>query len=286
MTGAIRQGTCSALVEDFSLEITGKDVAAVRQASAPDGTRINVTYLEHESFQQRIEAIRAVREAGFVPVPHISARRLPSCHALEEFLAALQAEGASELVFVVGGDPSVPQGPYEDALAVIRSGLLKEYGVREVGIAGYPEGHPTIPELHLWRALEDKAAELGRQGLAGCIITQFGFDVDAAVTWIERVRSQGVDLPIRVGVPGPASVGRLVRYAARFGAGTSAGIVRKYGFSLTNLLGIAGPGRFLRDLAGLYDPGRQGSVGVHFYTFGGLAATTGWILQFKEGVVA
>jgi methylenetetrahydrofolate reductase (NADPH) len=286
MTAAVPQDTCSRLVEDFSLEMTAKDVAVVGQASAPDGTRINVAYLEHESSQQRIEAIRAAREAGFVPVPHISARRLPSRHALEGFLAVLQAEGASERVFVVGGDPSVPQGPYEDALAVIRSGLLKAYGVREVGIAGYPEGHPTIPESQLWGALEDKAAELARQGLSGSIITQFGFDVDAVVAWIERVRSLGVDLPVRVGVPGPASVGRLLRYAARFGAGTSVGIARKYGFSLTNLLGTAGPGRFLRDLAGLYDPGRQGSVGVHFYTFGGLAATTGWISQFKEGGAA
>lgn len=283
MTSATRQGTHSALLEDFSLEITGKDVTTVSEAPAPEGTRINVTYLENESLEQRIQAIRAIRKAGFVPVPHVSARRLTSRQALEDFLSALQSEGASEHVFVVGGDPPAPQGPYEDALGVIRSGLLQAYGVREVGIAGYPEGHPAIPKERLWDALEDKAAELAQQGISGSIITQFGFDVDAVIAWIDEVRSRGIGLPVRVGVPGPAGVRRLVRYASRFGAGTSAGIARKYGFSLSNLLGTAGPGRFLRDLAELYEPDRHGSVGVHFYTFGGLAATTGWIAQFREG---
>lgn len=273
----------TSLLDDFSLEMTGKDVPKLEEAHAtiPRGTRINVTFLGNEDLATRLDAARAVKRLGFVPVPHISARRLPSHDDLERFLAALAADGTAENVFVVGGDPARPEGPYEDALAVLRTGLLQRYGVRHVGISGYPEGHPAITERSLWSALTDKHAVLGAERLAGDVITQFGFDVDPVLTWVEAVRSRGVDLPIRIGVPGPAGVRRLLGHAARFGVGTSASIARKYGFSLTNLMGTAGPDRFLHALAGEYDPRRHGDLKVHFYTFGGLRATSEWIARYR-----
>jgi methylenetetrahydrofolate reductase (NADPH) len=257
--------TASALVtllEDFSLEMTGKDVTKLEEARdlIPPGTRINVTFLGNEDLRMRLAAARAVLRYGFVPVPHISARRLGSQAALEEFLAALQADGITENVFVVGGDPAQSHGPYDDSLSVIRTGLLQEYGVRHIGVSGYPEGHPAIAEPLLWSALEGKSAALAEQRLPGTIITQFGFDVDPVVSWIEAVRARGVDLPIRIGVPGPAGVRRLMTFAARFGVGTSTTIAKKYGLSLTNLMGTAGPDRFIRALARAYDPRRHGEV--------------------------
>ena len=105
---------------------------------------------------------------------------------------------------------------------------------------------------------------------------------DAVLTWIERVRALGIGLPIRVGVPGPAGVKRLLTYAGRFGVSTSAGIARKYGLSLTNLLGTAGPDRFILELGSRYDPASHGEVKLHFYTFGGLRATAEWIADFAR----
>ncbi|MEU1183412.1 methylenetetrahydrofolate reductase [Streptomyces sp. NPDC005820] len=276
----------ASLLEDFSLEMTGKDVPKLEEARdlIPPGTRVNVTFLGNEDLALRLAAARAVKRLGFVPVPHISARRLPSRAALEEFLAGLRADGTGEDVFVVGGDPVRPEGPYEDALAVIRSGLLERYGVRGVGVSGYPEGHPAIAGPALWSALTDKSGALAEQCLAGSVITQFGFDVDPVLRWVEETRARGVDLPIRIGVPGPAGVKRLMTYASRFGVGTSASIAKKYGFSLTNLMGTAGPDRFLRTLAREYDAARHGELKVHFYTFGGLKATSEWAARFrKEG---
>ncbi|MFF5024728.1 methylenetetrahydrofolate reductase [Streptomyces collinus] len=275
----------TALLDDFSLEMTGKDVPKLEEArdTIPRGTRINVTFLAGEDPGTRLAAARAVKRLGFVPVPHISARRLPSRRHLEEFLAGLAADGTADNVFVVGGDPARPEGPYEDALSVIRSGLLQRHGVRHVGISGYPEGHPAIADHSLWSALSDKTAALGADRLAGDVITQFGFDVEAVLRWVAAVRDRGVRLPVRVGVPGPAGARRLVSYATRFGVGTSASIVRKYGFSLTNLVGTAGPDRFLHTLARDYDPARHGELKVHFYTFGGLRTTSEWIARFRHG---
>jgi len=273
--------TISQLLADASLEMTGKDVPGLLEATAAlrPGTRINVTYLGNEDLPMRVAASKAVLEQGFIPVPHISARRVTSEDDLREFLAALQGVGATENVFAVGGDPNPPHGPYPDALSIIRTGILPEYGVKHVSIAGYPEGHPDIPTDVLWSHLVDKHTALKEAGLGSTVLTQFLFDVDAAVRWIEEVREHGVDSLIRIGVPGPAGIKRLLSFASRFGIGANAMIVKKYGFSLTNLMGTAGPDRFITDLAGRLTP-EHGDIGLHFYAFGGLKATAEWIRDF------
>lgn len=273
------------LIDRFSLEMTGKDTPGLREAAAtiPAGTRINVTFLGNEDLAMRVAAAKAVKDLGFVPVPHISARRLASQSQLEEFLSRLQDIGASEHVFVVGGDPAEPEGPYADSLSVINTGLLPKYGVKEVSIAGYPEGHPDIPADVLWRHLEDKSASLKEQGLDAVILTQFAFDTAPVLEWIAGVRDRGIDTQIRIGTPGPAGIKRLLGFARRFGIGANAMIVKKYGFSLTNLMGTAGPDRFVADLSALLaaDPS-TGDIKLHFYTFGGLLATAEWARAYRD----
>ena len=282
------------LIKDFSLEMTGKDIPALIEAKdkIPPRTRINVTFLGNEDLEMRVAAAKAARDLGFVPVPHISARRLTSKGDLEKFLQRLAEVGAAQHLFLIGGDPNEPEGPYGDSLALVTSGLLQQFGVREVGIGGYPEGHPDIPKETLWRALEDKTAALAAENLDAFIITQFAFDTGPVTGWIEEVRARGINAPIRVGTPGPAGVKRLLGFARRFGVGANAMIVKKYGFSLTNLMGDAGPDRFVNDLAAVLAeraPGQDqhlpGQVGLHFYTFGGLLATTNWVRHFtaEEG---
>jgi methylenetetrahydrofolate reductase (NADPH) len=270
-------------VEGYSIEMTGKDVPQLMDVRShlPRGTRVNVTFLGSEDLSLRVTAAHAVLDSGFVPVPHISARRLRSLPELEEFLGRLEEIGASEHVFAVGGDPTTPEGPFEDSLSLIASGVFAAHGVREVAIAGYPEGHPDISADRLWGALEDKVALLKEQGLDAVILTQFAFDAAPVTSWIDQLRLRGIETPIRVGIPGPAGVKRLLSFARRFGIGANAMIVKKYGFSLTNLMGTAGPDRFVAGLATeLASRPDVGEVGVHFYTFGGLQPTADWAADF------
>lgn len=280
---AMNKAAAVDLVEGFSLEMTGKDVPGLHEAASviPRGTKINVTFLGNEDLEMRVTASKAVKDLGFIPVPHISARRLASQDQLEEFLGRLQEVGASEHVFAVGGDPAEPEGPYPDSLSVIQTGLLQKYGVKEVSIAGYPEGHPDIATDVLWRHLDEKALSLAQQGLDSVILTQFAFDTDPVTAWIKEVRARGIDTQIRIGTPGPAGIKRLINFARRFGVGANAMIVKKYGFSLTNLMGTAGPDRFVSDLSELLaqDPA-SGPVKLHFYTFGGLLATSQWAREY------
>lgn len=271
------------LLQDFSLEMTGKDVEALREAAPaiPQGTRVNVTFLGNEDLEMRVNASKVVKELGFIPVPHISARRLHSEDELREFLQALADVDAVKHVFAVGGDPAEPLGPYASSLEMIQSGIFPEYGVESVSIAGYPEGHPEISDEILDRELVGKVTELAKQQLEAVILTQFGFDVAPVAAWLDELAAKNISTPISIGVPGPAGIKRLLGYAKRFGVASSAGIVKKYGFSLTNLMGSAGPDTFLNDLAAAVDASDyQGTVGVHFYTFGGMAKTAEWAKDF------
>ncbi|MGH3210195.1 MAG: methylenetetrahydrofolate reductase, partial [Trebonia sp.] len=274
----------STVLDDFSMEMTGKDVAKVENAASviPQGTRINVTFLDNEDLALRVSAAAAVKRLGFTPVPHISARRLKSQDMLEEYLTALRDIGASDNVLVIGGDPTVPMGPYEESLAVIESGLLQQYGVKHISMGGHPSGDPNIPADALMPAIEKKAAALTSLNLPGTVITQVDFDIDRVLQWVAEVREHGVELPIRVGVPGPASVKLLLGFASRLGISTSTTIAKKYGLSVTNLLGKAGPDRFIRDLQSALDPAKHGVVKLHFYTFGGFKTTAEWIANHRH----
>ena len=285
MSQSTQPSNVRTLMQDFSLEMTGKDVEALREAAPaiPAGTRINVTFLGNEDLDMRVTAAKAVKELGFIPVPHISARRLRSEDELQEFLQALADVDAVKHVFAVGGDPAEPMGPYGSSLEMLQSGIFPDFGVEDVSIAGYPEGHPDISDEILARELNGKVDLLKEQNLSGVILTQFGFDTDPVAKWLNELAAQNIAIPVRIGVPGPAGIKRLLGYAKRFGVASSAGIVKKYGFSLTNLMGSAGPDKFLRNLAEEASTSNyQGTVGVHFYTFGGMAKTAEWAQDFTN----
>ncbi|WP_229119633.1 methylenetetrahydrofolate reductase [Enemella evansiae] len=272
------------LLEGFSVEITGKDVPALIEAAPllPRGTAVNITYLANEDAAVRLRAAESVLSLGFHPVPHLSARRIGSAAELTETLAAYQQAGAVEEVFLIGGDPPSPEGPFPDALSLIETGVLEEHGVRSVGIAGYPEGHPKIADADLAEAMGLKLDAIAERGMAASIITQFGFDAEPVLGWIRGLRGRGIGAPVRVGVPGPAGIKRLLGYARRFGVASSAGIAQKYGLSLTSLIGTAGPEKFLHALDDGLEPDIHGQVLLHFYTFGGVPATARWIDDHSE----
>jgi len=272
------------LLDNYSLEMTAKDVPQLEEAAEiiPPGTKIAITFLPNEDFAKRVAAAARVRQLGFVPVPHISARRVKSQSELEGFLAALQREAAIDRAFVVAGDPPQPEGPYADALAVINTGLLGKYGVTRVGISGYPAGHPEIGSEKLWQAKREKLAAISGMGHDFAVVTQFGFDAEPILSWLEQLRRANVHGLVRVGVPGPASVKTLLRFAARCGVGTSTKVMSKYGASITRLLTTAGPDELIKDLARGLDPAAHGEVLLHFYPFGGLKATAEWVRDFRR----
>ncbi len=276
--------TAAALLDHYSIEMTAKDVPQLEAAAdiIPQGTKIPVAFLPGETFEMRVAAAKRVRELGFLPIPHISARRLESQKELESFLAALQREVGTDHAFIVAGDPPRPMGPFEDALSIIRTGLLAKYGIRRIGISGYPEGHPEIGSEKLWQAKRDKQAAILERGHDFAVVTQFAFDADPVLAWLKLVRKADVQALVRVGVPGPATVKRLLAFASRCGVSASTNVMKKYGMSLTKLFSAAGPDQLIEEYAARLDPAIHGEVRMHFYPFGGMRATAEWIRDFRE----
>lgn len=273
----------------YTLEVTGKGIAEVQsaQAAIPQGTPINIAFLGNEDHAQRINAARTIRECGFEPVPIISSRRLLSEGDRDYLLGALTAEAGPSWFILVGGDPVVPAGPYEDSLALLKSNLLARHAIRRVGLVGYPEGHPKIDTDTLWRCLKWKVGFLQDAGCAVEITTQFGFDADAVLRWIGRLRGEGIDARVRVGVPGPADAGKLLRYARQFGSVPPAAAAQRYGLPMDGPDRRVGPERYWDQLAAGTEGGNLGTVLYHLYPFGGILEGVRWMnshLQDRQPV--
>ncbi len=275
------------ITDGFSLEMTAKDEASLRDAAPliPAETPIAVTYLPGEEVDARVAATVAVRELGFEPMPHFSARRITSEDDFEAYLKAVVEKAGVRRCFIVAGDPPEPQGPYFDTSALIATGAFERSGIQAIGIGGHPEGHPNMSEAECWAVLEAKVREIESRGMAPLVVTQFGFDPDAFLAWLKELRARGIMCPVRIGIPGPAGIKRLLSFAARCGVGASASVMKKYGVSITNLLGTAGPDKLVDAFAkGLGE--EHGRVRLHFYPFGGLTKTLEWIQDYnrKHGI--
>lgn len=274
-----------AFMRHWSLEAAHPGAAeiAALKAAAPAGTEVFLPAVPSQPRARVVEAAAELTAAGLAPVPHLAARQFTDRAELAGFLQALAAAGV-ERALVIAGDRDDAAGPFADALAVIASGLLQHHGIRRIGIGGYPEGHPRIPEAVLARALADKLAAAAEAGLAVQIVTQFCFDPDAIHGWLRRQRAAGIAAPVRIGMAGPAGMAALMRYAARCGVRASArGLVRNVS-AMRGLIGQATPDDLLRALS---ERGEGlGPVTAHFYSFGGLLRTADYARAAAAGHLA
>lgn len=261
----------------YALEITGKAVRQIEEAQAliPPGTQVNIAFLGNETHAQRFNAARVIRACGFQPVPIISSRRLLSEADAEAVICGYQEAAAPERFLIVGGDPESPQGPYQNAMELMKSGILSRLGITNIGIVAYPEGHPAIPTPALWEALDWKRHFLDEAGISFEITTQFMLDPLAIPTWLADLRARGVNNLVRLGINAPAPAKRLVNYARMFGTRADADILARYEMPAEPEV-VAAPEPFLAALAkGLAEIG-TGSIDAHLYPFGGIAMAARW----------
>lgn len=270
-------------VNAFSLEVSAKAMPALRTEAAriAGGTTISIPYLPSEDDAARLAAACRVRELGFEPMPHLSARRIGSRAALEHFIERAVLDAGIDRCFVIAGDLATPAGPFADSTSIIESGILERAGNKVVGVGGHPQGHPVMTSAETWRVLENKCQRIEARGMAPLVITQFAFDADVVLAWLNELRARGITHPVLVGVPGPASIAQLVRYAAMCGVAASASMLSRYGISIGRLLGTAGPDVFMDRLAeGLTED--HGQVSPHLFPFGGIAPTMEWVEHYRK----
>ena len=274
----------AAAMRGWSLEATlptEKEVAALATIVAPK-TPVYLSAVATRDPMAPVDAAVRLAAAGLEPVPHLAVRNFASTALLERFLAGMTEAGVHR-VLVIAGDRDRPAGSLRDAMEAIDSGVLQRHGIGEIGIAGYPEGHPGISEQELDRALREKIDIAAEIGLKVNIVTQFCFEADPIIRWIERLRDFGVENPVRIGLAGPTNIATLLRYARRCGVQSSAqGLARQSGLA-RHLFGMSAPDGLVRAIAEARAARQLGDVALHFFSFGGIAATARWASAVASG---
>lgn len=270
----------------FSVEATRPtaDELSELKSAAPEIGRIYLSSVPTGKLSDLVAYAIAVRNVGFEPIPHLAVRSIESDSKLDEFIALLAHEAGVNRLLVIAGDTDRPRGPYSSAIDVIESGLLQRHGITEIGVAGYPDGHPRISAETLDRALAAKIEAARQTGLGVHIVTQFGFSAERIATWIVRLRDLGVDNQVRIGMAGPTNLATLLRYAKRCGVAASAQGLTRQGGLLKHLVGTSAPDVIVRALAETSD--RLGNVAAHFFSFGGIGKTGRWAAAAAAGRIA
>lgn len=268
------------LVACGSLEMNADRAGDAMEIAAqlPVGTRVYVNHLPRHSFADSLAALVALSKHGLEAVPHIAARRIESRFEVQRFLERAAAEAGVSKALVIAGDLKAPSGPYPDGAALLRDGVLAASGIREVGLPGYPEGHPSIVAADLERALDEKLALAQSQGLGAYVVTQFSFAPARIIEYCTGLARRLPTVPVYVGLAGPTDPLRLVRFAQRCGVSASLRALRAQGFGAVRLVTHTDPSEQLTALA-RYCAGHPACnvVGVHLFSFGGVRHTAEWM---------
>jgi methylenetetrahydrofolate reductase (NADPH) len=274
----------SAFLRASSIEITGKQIDKIPllKQNLSAGTQVFVALIDPGQLDAQIAACAALRAAGFEPVPHIPARFVQDTGDLNHRLDAFASQAKVTSVLVLGGGAPQPAGKFHCAIQLMETGAFQNHGIARIGIAGHPEGNPDITkilgEAELLRTLKEKSAWIRQSGLQGFIATQFLFNAEPVAHWALELKAAGIDLPIHVGVPGPATIKTLIRYAAMCGVGNSARFIRKQALNITKLLTVAEPTEFVEQLSKLHFGHPEHNIaGAHLYPFGGFDKLFEWI---------
>jgi methylenetetrahydrofolate reductase (NADPH) len=268
-----------ALLGTYSIEVTARDATTFDRLVGrfPPGGEIFVANIPNDSLDLLVTACARIRKLGFVPIPHIVARNIRDLAELDTLMKRLAAEAGVDRVLSLGGDRDKPVGDLDASLQLIESGAYEKHGVRHVTVACYPEGHPRIGEQVLWQAVDAKLAAATQRGLEVRLVSQFTFDPEPILAMAKRFRAAGVTAPLRVGVAGPASRAKLIKYAMRCGVGASLRALTERKSLASSFFGGETPDELLNFVA-LAAAGDEalGIEGIHFFTFGAPESSVEW----------
>ena len=270
----------------YSLEVTPRDKEAFEAVARllPPLTGVFVADLPDQEPDLIIEACARYRRAGFRPVPHLVARNIEGVDKLRFLLSRLVGEAKVERALVLGGDRSEPAGPFKEALDLLETGLLSKHGIRQIALACFPEGHPTIPGGELQRALEAKLVAAAQSDLDVLLVSQFLFEAEPLLDYTRRLRMGGIAAPLRAGLAGPADADTLLQFAKELGVGASKQGMQSKAAGSDERKADQSPQELAAAIVGAQasEPSLR-IEGFHFFAFGSTAKTIAWANRHRPG---
>jgi methylenetetrahydrofolate reductase (NADPH) len=122
-----------------------------------------------------------------------------------------------------------------------------------------------------------------KQPLANYMATQMSFNPGAIASWIGRMRTAGITLPVHLGTPGVAELTKLMTISARIGIADSARYLKKNRSIVGHLItGSFGPDALLERLAPTLADEAADVRALHLFTFNQVQATVDWQRRMLE----
>ena len=270
----------------YSIEVVPRSAAKIESFSdlLPKNTRVYLAHLETEDIAEMIATAKRLSNEGFSVMPHIPARLIQNQAMLNDWISMYQNEAGVDEALLLAGGSKKPVGDFDSSMQLIESGLFDKAGFKRLHVAGHPEGSKDIDPgggiKNVNKALSWKQEFSKRTDAYMAITTQFCFDAGVVKKWADSIKENGIDIPIHIGIAGPAKLQTLLKYSIECGIGSSMKVLTKRAKDITKLLLPYNPTQILNELAEYksIDP-KLNIEQVHFFPLGGIKKTADWVAQ-------
>lgn len=273
-------------LDGFSIEVTPRAAAKIDNFAEliPKGTLIYIAHIEGTPIDEMVATAKKINEQGFSPMPHFPARIIKDKNDLQDWISKYQNEANVKNGLLIAGGANKPYGEYDSSIQLIESELFDKADFQNLHIAGHPEGSmdidPDGSTKNVDQALSWKNEFSKRTDAKMAITTQFSFDADSVIRWANNVKKSGIDIPIHIGIAGPAKLQTLLRYSIECGVGASIKIIQKRAMDLTKLLLPYKPTNIITELATHKANNPLFNIEkVHFFPLGGIKQVSDFIKE-------
>ena len=273
-------------LNEFSIEVTPRAVAKIENLSdlIPSGTLIYIAHIEGTQIDEMVETAKKINDQGFCAMPHFPARIIKDKNVLEDWISRYKNEANVSNALLIAGGANKPYGEYDSSIQLIESELFDKADFNNLHIAGHPEGSmdidPDGSTTNVDQALSWKNEFSKRTDANMAITTQFSFDASSVINWANSIKEAGIDIPVHIGIAGPAKLQTLLRYSIECGVGASIKIIQKRAKDLTKLLLPYKPTNIIKELATYKANNPSFNIEkVHFFPLGGIKQVTDFVKE-------
>ena len=273
-------------LDGFSIEVTPRAAAKIDNFAdlIPKGTLIYIAHIEGTPIEEMVATAKKINEQGFSPMPHFPARIIKDKNVLQDWISKYQNEANVKNGLLIAGGANKPYGEYDSSIQLIESELFDKANFQNLHIAGHPEGSmdidPDGSTKNVDQALSWKNEFSKRTDAKMAITTQFSFDADSVISWANNLKKSGIDIPIHIGIAGPAKLQTLLKYSIECGVGASIKIIQKRAMDLTKLLLPYKPTTIISDLANYKANNPSFNIEkVHFFPLGGVKQVSDFVKE-------
>lgn len=274
----------SELLNGYSIEVMPKTAAKISNFNQlfPQKTLIYIANIEGTPLNEMLHTAKRLKNEGFSTMPHITARTIRNENELNSILKQYRDEAGVDSALILAGGARQAYGDFDSSMSLLKTGLFDKYGFKKLHFAGHPEGNTDIDPKggtsNVDKALIFKKDFSDQTDADVALVTQFAFDGKAVVNWLNRIGEMGIDLPVVVGVAGPAKLQTLIKFSIACGVGPSLKILKRRARDISKLIKPFEPTEVLNQLNGIVSsPTNRHIMGIHFFPLGGILATSNWL---------